>query len=137
MKQALLIAASLALGACAAAIPVGPYGPPPPPVVMGNASATIGFGGQATLNDVQIRPLAVIEDSRCPINALCVTAGRLVLAVEIVQRGGSEELRTNMILGQPLVLESGRLTLVAGVPARFAGEQPSPPASQFTFELTR
>jgi hypothetical protein len=137
MKQVLTLAASLALAGCA--VVAGPYPPPapPPPVVWGNASATIGFGGQAMLNHIRVRPLAVIEDSRCAINVQCVWAGRLVLAVEIDQRGGSETLRTNMTLGQPLPVEGGRLTLVAAHPPKVAGPQPSPPASSFTFELTR
>lgn len=136
MIQLLTIAASLALGACAAGIPGAPY-PPPPPVMSGNATATIGFGGQAMLNGLRVRPLAVIEDSRCAINVQCVWAGRLILSVEIDQRGGSETLRTTMTLGQPLAVEGGRLTLVAAQPPKIAGAQPSPPASQFTFELTR
>jgi hypothetical protein len=137
MKQIVLIAATLALSACAVAMPGPTYPLPLPPIVSGSASATIGFGGQAMLNSIRIRPLALVEDSRCAIGVQCVWAGRLVLAVEIVQRGGSEELRMNMTLGQPLALESGRLTLVAAHPPKLAGAQPSPPASQFTFELTR
>ena len=137
MKQLAPIAAAFTLAACA--VVGGPYPPPapPPPVVWGSASATIGFGGQAMLNHIRIRPLAVIEDSRCAINVRCVWAGRLVLAVEIDQRGGSETLRTNMTLGQPLAVEDGRLTLVAAHPPKLAGAQPSPPANTFTFELTR
>ena len=138
MKQIVLIAATLALSACAVAVPGPTYPLPlPPPIVSGAARATIGFGGQAILNTIRIRPLALVEDSRCAIGVQCVWAGRLVLAVEIVQRGGSEELRMNMALGQPLAVEGGRLTLVAAHPPKIAGAQPSPPASQFTFELTR
>lgn len=135
MKQTFLIIASIALAGCVSVMPGMPY--PPPPPIGNTASATIGFGGQAVLNTIRIRPLAVIEDSRCAINVQCVWAGRLVLAVEIDQRGGSEELRTNLTLGQPLLVEGGRLTLVAAHPPKLAGAQPSPPTSQFTFELTR
>jgi len=137
MKQVLLIAASLGLAACAAVMPGAPYPPPPPPPMLwGNASATIGFGGQAMLNGLGIRPMAVIEDSRCAANVQCVWAGRLVLAVEIAQPGAAP-LRTNMTLGQPLPVAGGRLTLVAAHPPKIAGPAPSPPASSFTFELTR
>lgn len=138
MKQVLLIIAPLALTACAAVMPGAPYPPPPPlPIIWGNASATVGFGGQAILNDIAIRPTAVIEDSRCAINVRCVWAGRLVLAVEIEEPGDAPMLRTNMTLGQPLAVAGGRLTLVAAHPPKVAGPQPSPPASSFTFELTR
>ena len=140
MKQLLPIAASLALAACASVMPGAPYPPPPPvppPILWGIASATIGFGGQAMLNGLSIRPMAVIEDSRCPIDVRCVWAGRLTLAVDIGQPGSGAPLRTNMTLGQPLPVVGGRLTLVAAHPPKMAGAQPSPPASQFTFELTR
>jgi hypothetical protein len=108
--------------------------PQAPLVTYGSASASIGFGGEAMLNGIRIRPIAVVEDSRCPINARCVWAGRLILTVEIDQRGGSETLRTNVTLGQPFRIESGTLTLVAAEPDKLTG---GPPARQFTFELTR
>ncbi len=117
-----------------AAAPYAP--PPPPPIAWASATATIGFGAQAMLNGVMIRPLAIVEDSRCPINARCVWAGRLILTVEIDQRGGSETLRTNMTLGQPMRLAVGSLTLVGADPPKLAGAD-SRPASQFTFEFTR
>ena len=132
MKRALLLAAPLLLSACAMAPP--PYfPPPPPPIAWGNATATIGFGGQAMLNDVTLRPLAVVEDSRCALDVQCVWAGRLILAVEIGQPGLASQ-RTTMTLGQPLAIAGGTLTLVAAAPPKRAG---APPASAFTFELTR
>ena len=85
------------------------------------------------LNGIRIRPIAVVEDSRCPMNARCVWAGRLILTVEIDQRGASETLRTNLTLGQPLAVETGKLTLVAAEPGKLTG---GPPASQFTFDQT-
>ncbi len=135
MKRALLLAAPLALAACASYLPGPAYPPPPPPVVWGIATATIGIGGQAMLNGLRLRPLAVVEDSRCPINARCVWAGRLILQVEVDQPG-SPPLRTNMILGQPLIVAGGKLALVSAEPPKLAGAQGNPPASQFTFELT-
>ena len=136
MKRALLLAAPLALAACATFAPGPAYPPPPPPpVVWGNASATIGFGGQAMLNGLAIRPLSVIEDSRCPINARCVWAGRLILAVEVAQLGNASQ-RLNLTLGQPQAVAGGTLTLVGAEPPKLAGAQ-NPPASQFTFTLAR
>ena len=133
MKRALLVAA-LGIAGCSTVGPaVSPVAPLP---VSSAASATIGFGAMAMLNGVRIRPLAVVEDSRCAINVRCVWAGRLVLAVEIDQRGGSETLRTNMTLGQPLATTDGTLILVDAGPPKIAGAGSVPP-SQFTFELRR
>lgn len=102
---------------------------------MGSASATVGFGAQAMLNDVTITPLALIEDSRCPINARCVWAGRLVLRTTF-SVGGPRETR-DFILGTPQAVPGGTMTLVAAEPAKLAGAQGNPPAKLFTFELTR
>ncbi|MEO7635151.1 MAG: hypothetical protein ABIS38_05840 [Sphingomicrobium sp.] len=136
MKRALLLAAPLALAACASYLPGSGYPPPPPPpVVWGNATATIGFGGQAVLNGLRVRALTVIEDSRCPINARCVWAGRLILTVEIDQPGAGPA-RINLTLGQPQPVAGGTLTLVAAEPGKLAGAEGNPPASRFTFELT-
>lgn len=132
MKRALLLAAPVLLSACAIAPPPYPP-PPPPPVVWGSASATIGFGGQAMLGGITIRPLAVVEDSRCAIDVQCVWAGRLILAVELGQPGAPPQ-RLNLTLGQPLPVAGGTLTLVGAAPAKSAG---APPASQFTFALNR
>lgn len=86
------------------------------------------------LNGISIRPVAVVEDSRCPINARCVWAGRLILTVEIGRPGGAPQ-RVNLTLGQPQAVAGATLTLVASEPAKLAGEG-NRPASQFTFGLT-
>lgn len=88
------------------------------------------------LNGLTIRPIVVVEDSRCPINARCVWAGRLILTIEIGQPGRARA-RINLTLGQPQPVAGATLTLVAAEPGKLAGAEGNPPASQFTFELTR
>ena len=130
MKRTLLLHAPLLLAACA------PMRPPPPPPVMA-ASATVGLGDRAVLNGMAIVPLRVIEDSRCPINARCVWAGRLVLETNLLQRATPEGRTVNLVLGQPIAVDSGHLALVGAEPGKLAGAKPSPPPKRFTFELTR
>lgn len=132
MKRTLLLLAPLALSACMAA---GMPPPSPPPVMTGSAAATIGFGGQAMLNGISIRPQTVVEDSRCPINARCIWAGRLILRAEVAA-GGAPEQR-DFTLNTPLAVAGGTLTLVAAEPGKLAGGNGNPPANRFTFELTR
>lgn len=132
MKRTLLLLVPLALSGCMASTM-----PPPPPllVITAGAAATIGFGGQAMLNGISIRPLVVIEDSRCPINARCIWAGRLILRAAVAA-GGAPEQR-DFTLGVPLATPGGTLTLVSAEPGKLAGAEGNPPASRFTFELTR
>lgn len=103
------------------------------------ASATTGtttarYGETANVGPLLVRPIALVEDSRCPINARCVWAGRLVILTEVSFRGGSEQFRGNLTLGTPLMLGDESVTLVAGEPGKLAGAEGNPPASRFTFE---
>ena len=79
-----------------------------------------------------VTPQAVVEDSRCPINARCVWAGRLVLQARIAGKGWSET--ANLTLGQPYATHGAGLALVSAEPGKLAGSPPSPPASLFGFE---
>jgi len=119
MKPLSLVAA-LALAACA---PVAEAG------AGAAGTATARLGQTVRLGDVTVRPLAVIEDSRCPRDATCVWAGRLRLRAAISGLSGAREL----ILGQPFALpRGGTLTLTAALPER-RQNPPSGPATQFGF----
>ena len=118
MKQ-LLIAPALALTACA--------------TMPAAAVPTAGLGQVATVGGAKIRPIQVIEDSRCPSDAVCVWAGRLVLLAQVNYRGGSEEYRGNLTLGEPLRLGTETVTLVAAEPATLAGKPIDQRAYRFTF----
>lgn len=73
----------------------------------------VRLGGTARLANLSVRPLAVLEDSRCPRDVTCIWAGRLRLRVALVP-GGEIELT----LGEPHALPegAGTLTLVAAAP---------------------
>ena len=124
------VSAPLALAACTSIVAA-----PMPPAQTGSASTTVGFGGEAMLNGLLIRPLSLIEDSRCPINARCIWAGRLILRADLMAGGWRE--RRDLTLGTPNPVPGGMLTLVAGEPGKLAGANGNPPANRFTFELTR
>lgn len=130
MRSFLTLLAPFALAACATA-PMMP--PPPPPVTSGSASATVGLGDRATLNGMTVTPLKLIEDSRCPINARCVWAGRLILRT-MFSVGGANETR-DFTLGIPQPVPGGTLILAAAEPGKLAGAEGNPPANRFTFEL--
>ncbi|HEV7661050.1 MAG TPA: hypothetical protein VGO55_14525 [Allosphingosinicella sp.] len=120
------------LAGCAA--PAATAGAPVEQVAADEAAGTVEvrLGGTARLGDVSVRPIAVIEDSRCPADVACVWAGRLRLRAAITRLG-----ETELILGQPLALPGGgSLTLVAALPA--PRHRPPPgaetgPATRFAF----
>ena len=49
-----------------------------------SVSVTASFGRAVRINDMALRPVAVVQDSRCPANANCVWAGPLI--VEFAKR---------------------------------------------------
>jgi hypothetical protein len=97
-------------------------------------TSTAGFGKVASVGPLRVRPIALVEDSRCPINARCIWAGRLILKAQVELRGGGEQLTTNLTLGSPYIVGADQLTLVSAEPAREARAKGNPPANRFTFD---
>lgn len=94
--------AALALAACASTDGgLGPQAPLPQHIQMdleqraealrADGVVAAGIGEIADLGDgLRVRPLEVLEDSRCPQNARCVWAGRLRLRVNVEGVGERE-----------------------------------------------
>jgi hypothetical protein len=118
MKRAVLPLA-LALAGCAS--------------VPGPARPTAALGQVAVVDGVRVRPLAIIEDSRCPINVVCVWAGRIVVRTEI--RGSGVPETRDLELGKLQPIAGGTLTLTAAEPAPLAGTRIPPSAYRFTYSF--
>lgn len=118
--KAFVLLATLAVSACAAVPPV-------------SAGPTAGFGQIAYSNGVSVRPVRLIEDSRCPANVQCVWAGRLIVRAEII--GGNWRQTRDLELGKPQPIADGILTLVAAAPQKAAPGQVEPGSYRFTFDF--
>ena len=110
--------AALLLGACATTAPHSQ--------TLAMPTAPEGTDGWQVIGErgefgPVIVPLRVIEDSRCPMNARCVWAGRLVVETEILLRGGAESLTVPMTMGEPVPVADGAATLVAVWPDQMTG----------------
>lgn len=78
-----------------------------PGVVAAAINGTADLGG-----GLRVRPLQVLEDSRCPQNARCVWAGRLRVRVNVEGVGERE-----VTLGEGVVeTPRGNFTMVAATP---------------------
>jgi hypothetical protein len=66
------------------------------------------------VGSVVATPKKVVEDSRCPENARCVWAGRLVVATRIDGAGWRET--ADLTLGEPKQVRGVTLALVSGLP---------------------
>jgi len=120
MKPLALLCLPLLLAACV----TGTVAPPPPegPAWIGQ---TVHVGGPT------VRPLAVIEDSRCPSNVTCVWAGRLVIRAEIGTGSGKQQMA--LTLGTPVSVADGALTLRDATPHPLQGKPIRPQDYRFTF----
>ncbi len=123
MKAMSILVAALALGACATAPSTGS------PV---RTDGLARIGEPTRVGALVVTPQSIVEDSRCPVNARCVWAGRLVLAARIDGAGWRETVR--MTLGVPFRTHGTGLALISAEPGKMAGAPPAPPASLFGFE---
>jgi hypothetical protein len=86
----------------------------------------------ATLDGITVRPLAVIEDSRCPASVQCVWAGRVRISAQVSGAGTRE-----LTLGEGLTVSGGTLTLVDVRPSKRTPEVIPAREYQFTFTFQR
>jgi hypothetical protein len=114
MKPLCVLAAPLALAACATTSPEPQDG-----------IARAGLNERVYVDGPYVIPLAVLEDSRCPMNARCVWAGRVRLSVRI-DLGSRSETR-EIASDAPIHVADGQLALVEVQPDRVAGDQPGTP----------
>lgn len=85
-----------------------------PGVVTARLNEEVAVGG------VRVRPLAILEDSRCPIDVECVHGGNIRVRVAVSGMG-----ETEMELHRPLAIPGGEpLRLIAVAPPRW--HQPPP-----------
>lgn len=123
MKLLPILAVSLALNACATA-PLEPEG----------GIARAALNQRVYVDGPYVTPLKVLEDSRCPMNARCVWAGRVRLSVRI-DLGSRSETR-EIASDAPIRVADGYLTLAEVQPDRMADDQagsPRPYHFGFTF----
>src|SRR5688572_11066632 len=120
MKRMSLLA-SLVLATCATV---------PPPVA---ASTVAGFGQIARAGALTVRPLELLEDSRCPALVRCVWQGRVRIRAEIRDSAGRQP--REITLGEPLRVEGGTLTLVSVEPAKLAPGETRPADYRFEFRF--
>ena len=118
--KALTSLALLALAGCATVPPAQAEGP-------------VGLGQTVYANGLRVRPVEVVEDSRCPIDALCVWAGRVVVRTEVI--GGSWRQTRDLEMGKPQQAADGTLTLVSVQPSKRADVPVDPRSYRFAFDF--
>ena len=120
MRSIVPLLAAFALGACATL----------PDAVRSDGQARLG---EATrVGALVVTPRAIVEDSRCPINARCVWAGRAIVRSEVAGAGWRET--RDLTLGERVSTHGVSLALTSLEPGKLAGAEAPPLAYLFGFE---
>src|SRR5919107_4130685 len=108
-------------------------------LMLGCATVPAASGPTAAIGEVAatggplVRPLAILEDSRCPATVQSVWEGRLIARAEII--GGNWRTVQDLTLSVPLAAADGTLTLVAVEPAKIHAGAIDSRAYRFTFRF--
>lgn len=129
MKTLIAALAPVLLAACAVV-------PPPDTTPPAPAGSAVALGQKVRVGDVTVTPVTVVEDSRCPINARCVWAGRLVVRTQIDGRANGEPWRdtAEMRLGETFGTHGCVIALVSGEPGKTAERETPPGEYRFVYE---
>jgi hypothetical protein len=129
MKLLPALATLTLLSACATISSTFSDGDAAPPGTL------VEFGRTVSVGNFVVRPIRVLEDSRCPENAHCIEAGRLVVETRIEGPGWHET--APLVLGERHMTHATEIVLVSGVPERQAGRETPVEAYRFAFDQVR
>lgn len=94
---------------------------------------TLKLGELAQFKDISIRPIALVEDSRCPTDVQCIQAGTVRVSVEVVSKTSTS---TSVItLNKKFTTEDMAITLTAVTPGKISTVQNSNSDYRFTFNV--
>ena len=91
------------------------------------------FGERARAGEVVVRPDRLVEDSRCPMNARCVWAGRVVIDATVWADGTRRSVRLES--NKPLALRGGELSIAEIRPESFMTNA-KPRRADYSFRFT-
>ena len=121
MKNRILLPIVALLGACAGA-----------PPLFSAEGTPVAIPDGVHVGQLVAVPQVLLEDSRCPMNARCVWAGRVVLSTRIY--GPDFDETVPLTLGEPYSTHGTSITLVSAIPEKMAGEEIPAPTYSFAFE---
>jgi hypothetical protein len=97
------------------------------------ATVEAKVGKSATVLGIGILPLAVTEDSRCPVDVECVWAGKISVSVRIHNALGDSDV--TMAPNTPVTTQDGTITLIDVRPAPHSGVKLTPADYVFVFRV--
>jgi hypothetical protein len=127
-SSAYVLLVVLALAAASCRLPVGPSSP---------VTFTLEPGESIRIERTTIRFNDVVSDSRCPLNAMCIQQGDVVVAIDLTVAGSSSpfELALNDAERNAIVFRDILVTLKAVQPYPVGGSPTDPDDYRASFEL--
>lgn len=116
--------AALSLSACAATSSQTPLAD----------GSNVALGQRAQVDGPIVQPVKILEDSRCPMNARCIWAGRVRVQM-LWHRGNGEKQPFEVTLGQPVHLADGQFTLESVRPEKMTNVTLKPEDYRFSFRF--
>lgn len=107
--------------------------PLPDPTVLSYGSVNLGINEVAVFEKITIKPLAILEDSRCPVGVNCIWAGRIRLQIEIIKN--EETTLENLELNSSAVTAHELITLIAVAPTAKEGQKINPEDYRFDIKV--
>lgn len=95
---------------------------------------TLSIGESKTIAGIEITPLKIVEDSRCPIGVQCIQAGKV--RVEVKTKVATIENTHTITIGEPIITDNGTITLVSVTPIPVSGVEVKTTDYRLTFNVT-
>jgi hypothetical protein len=129
MRNAALAACLLSVTACDLFSPTGPSAV--------NTEFTLAPGHSQSVAGTTLTFVGVTSDSRCPANAICVTAGDATVRVDLSRRGTSSSQELHTASKQPVTANDLTIELVEVAPYPFSFSPIDPAAYRVTLRVSR
>jgi hypothetical protein len=129
MRYAALAVCLLSVTACDIFSPTSPS-----PV---NTEFTLAPGQSQSVAGTSLTFVGVTADSRCPANAICITAGDATVRVDLSRRGTSSSHELHTASKQPVSANDLTVELLEVAPYPFSFSPIDPAAYRVTLRVTR
>lgn len=106
---------------------------PQQPQVREYGNATLALGELATFKNISIRPVALLEDSRCPQDVQCIQAGTVRVSVEVASKSGTST--SILTLGKKFTTDDFAITLANVIPGKISTTQNTESEYRLTFTV--
>lgn len=98
-------------------------------------STTVRINETIKILGVSLTPVEVVEDSRCPVDVVCVWAGDVRVRAQLSSGLGDSSIIFR--LNTPITTETEMITLTKVTPTTTAGQTIAPESYRFTFTVRK